>query len=220
MPIIRSNTAPAGGLAPFLKMLAEEGRATVAPGPVDDDHTESLAELTRIDRLAREALALDVPRMSPDVALWAARLFYHLCQFAVYRDLGPEQIAAALVVPAPERLSPAAAWSADLTLRHLPKLHQLARHLCEADPLLEALREVGMNWPLSSVGLPGLNSANLHHDWLEHPALLRLYVDRITAAKDTSRLAETRVARQLQIDLGIHQELAPEIAATLALPQS
>src|SRR6185503_2575435 len=49
-------------------------------------------------------------------------------------------------------------WSADLTLRHLPKLFQLARHLSNADPLLQQMKQIAAAWPLSSVGVAGLEA--------------------------------------------------------------
>jgi MoxR-vWA-beta-propeller ternary system domain bpX4 len=201
-------------LAQFLKALAEEGQAPVWPKPLPDDSATALDALQQVELIAREDLALESPTFSPEAALWAARLFYQLCQFTVCRDLGAELVAAACEQACPAARSPATDWSADLTFRHLPRLYQLARHLSEADPLVEYLKRIASEWPLSSVGIPGLDDLSLE-SFLEHPALRRLYADRIVAAEDASRLRDPRVEDLLRADLGIHRQLAPALAARL-----
>jgi hypothetical protein len=144
----------------------------------------------------------------------------------------------------------------DLTLRHLPKLFQWARHLSNADPLVEQIKKIAVAWPLSSAGTPGLAtpesregfgarekiassplpsppregrektqwpnlSAALKLDsFLGDPALRRLYADRVLACGDTSRLGDARLDDLLRGDLGIHRDLAPEIAGKLLATQS
>jgi hypothetical protein len=204
----------AATLAVFLKTLAEEGRAAVSPGPLSHDSEEAIAVLRQVDELSRNGLALDVPPFSAATALWAAQLFYHLCQFTVCRDISEAGVKAACAIPCPEPRGPSADWSADLTLRHLPKLFQLARHLSHADPLVGQMKQIATAWPLSSVGMPGLEKPD-PGPFIEHPGLRRLYADRIFAAGDTSRLGDPRIDSQLRSDLGEHRDLAPAIAAKL-----
>jgi hypothetical protein len=211
---------PAGavsGLASFLKSLAEEGRPRVSPSPLGAEPDDALVVLRQMDELARNELALDAPPFAAVPALWAARLFYHLCQFTVCRDIGEDRIAEVCTVALPGPRGPESDWTADLTLRHLPKLFQLARHLSNADPLLQQMKQIAAAWPLSSVGMPGLAELRLDSFW-GHPALRRLYADRIFASGDASRLGEPRVDDGLRADLGIHRELAPAIAARLFQP--
>lgn len=196
----------------FLKSLIEEGRALVGPGPLAADNGDGLAALTQLNELAGAELGLAPPPFSSNAALWAARLVYHLCQFTVCRDIDAEQIDAICTAPCPEKHSPETDWSADLTLRHLPKLFQLARHLSQADPLVQNLKQIAAAWPLSSVGIPGLENLPIE-SFIEHPALRRLYADRIVAAEDVSRLNDPRVESWLRADLGIHHELAPAFAS-------
>ncbi len=60
------------------------------------------------------------------------------------------------------------------------------------DPLLDALKRLGREWPLSSVGMTGLEvSAELEFQAV--PFLLALYVDRILSLDDPSRLVGTVV---------------------------
>ena len=212
------NSDATGGsdseLALFLKLLAEEGRAVVSPIPLAENSEDALTALRQLDEFARNELALETPELSAEAALWAARLSYHLCQFTVCRDIGAEQVKAALSVPCSQTRCPETDWSVDLTLRHLPKLFQLARHLSQADPLVQNMKQIAAAWPLSSVGIPGLENLQLE-SFIEHPVLRRLYADRIVAAEDTSRLNDSRVESLLCIDLGIHHELAPVLAAKL-----
>jgi len=201
-------------LALFLKALAEDGRAIVASSPLADETTEALAMLRQMDDYARQELALDAPVFSPPAALWAARLLYQLCRFTVCRDIGEEQIVAACCVPCTEPRGPEADWSADLTLRHLPRLFGFARHLSHADPLVQQIKRIAAAWPLSSVGVPGLSDLNLD-SFIHHSALRRLFADRILAAGDTTRLGDARVDEFLRADLGLHHELAPAMAIRL-----
>lgn len=201
-------------LALFLKALAEEGRAVVSRTPLANPSPDAVEVLRQLDCIAREELGAELPEFSPEGALWAARLCYHLCQFTVCRDIGAERIEAVCREACPVARSPETDWSADLTLRHLPKLFQLARHLSEGDPLVQHLKQIASAWPLSSVGIAGLENLSLE-SFVEHPALRRLYVDRIVAVEDISRLNDSRVADLLRADLGMHHELAPTIASKL-----
>ena len=170
--------------------------------------------LRQIDEHSRNGLTLDLPPFSAATALWAAQLFYQLCQFTVCRDIGEAGIKAACGISCPEPRGPAVDWSADLTLRHLPKLFQLARHLSHVDPLIGQMKQIAAEWPLSSVGIPGLENLN-PGSFIDHPGLRRLYADRIFTTEDASRLGDLRIDSQLRSDLGEHRDLAPAIAAKL-----
>jgi hypothetical protein len=182
--------------------------------PPNTADRDALAILQQMDASSREELALDLPEFSADAALWAARLFHQLCRFVVCRDISEAEIFEACARPCPTPRGPAADWAADLTLRHLPKLAQLARQLSNADPLIDQMKRIATAWPLSSVGIAGLEALSLD-TFIDHTALRRLYADRILATGDISRLGDTRVDDLLRADLGIHRELAPHIAGKL-----
>jgi len=206
--------ADAPGLDQFVKSLAEEGRAIVAASPLVEDTASVLAALRQVDEFARAELGIEAPAFSPEAALWGARMTYYLCQFVVCRDIGEEQIKAVCGVPCPEKRGPEADWSADLMLRHLPRLFQLARHLSNADPLVQQMRSIATAWPLSSVGVGGLEPVKLD-SFVGHPALRRLYADRVISQADTSRLGDGRMDDLLRADFGLHRELAPAFAEKL-----
>jgi len=209
-----TTTNPDSELALFLKCLAEEGRAVVSPQPLADDVDRALSVLRQMDTLARDEFVLDLPEFSAAAAVWAARLFYNLCQFTVCRDIGEEHIVAACRVPCPSSRGPETDWSVDLVLRHLPQLFQLARHLSNADPLVHQMRKIATTWPLSSVGIADLENLQLD-SFIGHSGLRRLYADRIILDGDTCRLGHARVDEMLRGDFGLHRELAPTLAAKL-----
>jgi hypothetical protein len=198
----------------FLKSLAREGRARVSAQPLADEPEEVTSLLNQLDEQARNEQALDIPHLSAVAALWAARLFYSLCQFTVCRDIGEERIVAVCSAACPEPRRPETDWSADLVLRHLPKLFELARHLSNGDPLVRRMKRVAADWPLSSVGIPGLENLQLG-SFIGHAGLRRIYADRIIAAGDSTRLGDPQVDDLLRADLGLHRELAPALANKL-----
>ena len=204
------------GLALFIRTLAAEGRAVVfGPLPAaSNDDPDALAALRELEARARLELSGEPPPFSGPAALWAACVFYQACRCSVCRELGPDEVRAALDLPCPVPRGPESDWSADLMFRHLPFVFRLARHLSNADPFLDELRRLASDWPLSTVGFSGLTAPRLE-SFLEHPVLRRLYADRIVAAEDSSRLEDVRVAELLRADLGFHRELAPRLAARL-----
>jgi hypothetical protein len=201
-------------LALFIQSLANEGRAAVSAQPSGIDDADAAPLLQRLDEFARDEIVLELPAFSPNAALWAARLVHQLCRFAVCRDIPQEQINAICGTVCPEPRGPETDWSVDLTLRHLPKLFQFARHLSNADPLVGQMKQIAVDWPLSSVGVNGLENLRID-SFVGHPALRRLYADRIVATSDTSRLGDPRLDDLLRADLCVHRELAPAIAASV-----
>ena len=213
------NTGPTlseGGpsLASFIKALTNDGRIVVSAEPIGSPDEAALAALVELEDRAESELAGEAPDFSSETGLWAASLLYQICQFIVCREIGEAQMAAAFAGKYPNARGPVVDWSADLVFRHLPSLFRLSQQLSNGDPLIEELKRLAAAWPLSSVGIPGLAELNLD-TFVEHPALARLYADRIVAAADVSRLGDPRVDELLRTDIGIHQELAPEIASRL-----
>lgn len=210
------NTGPtlseAGpSIASFVNALAYDGRIVVCAEPVAAADDAALAALLDLNRRAEFELAGEGPGFSSEVALWAANLLYQICQFIVCREIGEAQMAAAFAKGCPAARGPEVDWSADLLFRHLPPLFRLAQQLINGDPLIQELKKLAVTWPLSSVGIPDLGELNLD-TFINHAALARLYADRIVGAADTSRLGDARVDELLRADIGIHHDLAPEIA--------
>lgn len=208
--------APRSDLARFLVSLADQGHAVVGATPPEFDAAEAVPVLRIIAARASDAMSLPPPPLDPDAAVWAAHRLYLLAQAVAVPDLDAAPVVAACHEPCPSPRSPATDWSVDLTFRHLPALIRLARLRSLADPILLPMLELARDWPLSSVGsteIPGSLDS-----FVGHPALLRLYADRVLAEGDPSRLGDSRVASRLQADLGLHTELAPRFASRLFDP--
>lgn len=205
------------GLPEFLQALFEHGRVRV--GSPDDaistsDGASAAAILAERHAAERVEFPGEIPPLDLAASRWAAEQFYRACQFAVYRDADADKIAAMLSSPCP--MAPAASRhvSVDLTFCFLPDLHRLASAASKDDPLCERLRGWAAEWPLSSVGMPNVNPADLG-DVLQHAGLRRRYVDRIIARRDRSRLNEPRVREAVEAALGAYGELAAELAGEL-----
>ncbi|HUY90017.1 MAG TPA: hypothetical protein VMV10_14875 [Pirellulales bacterium] len=205
------------GLPDFLQALFEHGRVRVAA----PDHAVSTSDWSHADAVLAERHAGDraefpgvIPPLDRAVAHWAAEQFYRACQFAVYRDAGADRIAATLNAPCPQAPAASRHVSVDLTFRFLPDLHRLASAASQDDPLCQRLRGWAADWPLSSVGMANVNPADIG-DVLEHAGLRGLYVDRIIARRDRSRLSDPRLKEAVQAALGAFSELAADLADAL-----
>lgn len=213
MHALESNeVGAASALATFLRGLGTDGKAVVSVEDLTPREPGAMEALESLDASARLELGPPAPDLDRSTALWAARLCYRICQLILCRDLGEEVIERSLTVPAPSQRSASTDWSADLTLRHLPRLARMASSVSTGDPLLQHLKRLAAEWPLSSVGIPGILGPWKLDAIAGHQGLWRLYIDRVTASTDTSRATEPRVAAQLRMDAGAHPELLPAFA--------
>ena len=205
----------------FVDALLETGRVCVpASRAAPADLAAAVAEL---DRAVRPELAFDgPPPVDEPVAAWALTILYRGCQSLVYRDINADAVRDALSQPCPvknKKLSPAVCYSADLAFRYLPDLLSLARGVAADDPLVIGLTELARQWPLSSVGVKGLEMVDVS-PFVKHPALLQLYVDRIIERADGSRITDPRVAETVRAALGGFPGLAPELATALTVQEA
>src|SRR5262245_9759151 len=121
-------------LAQFLELLMTDGRAIVSPIPLEPLSSEeaetdpALPFLQQIAARCSAELPGERPAFSEPVAVWAARLFYHICQFIVCREIGEPEIRAVFARPCPAPRGPGTDWSADLLFRNLPMLFRSAKH--------------------------------------------------------------------------------------------
>jgi hypothetical protein len=212
----------------FLEALSAHGSPAVGLLPPTPEDPHALQQLREIADRAAQDLGLPPPALCLPAAEWAARLFYQLCQFVTVHDLDAARIRAIVDVPCPAPRDAATDWAADLSLRHLPRLLEIARHVRFADPLVTHLIRIAREWPLSSVGVPNLapdpasptpgsSPAFPIDSFIQHPSLRRLYADRILATSDGSRLGDARIDDLIRADLGLHPGLAPRIASLLAI---
>ena len=206
-------------LASFLRSLFEDGRVRVpalVPLP-ESDLAAAERELTNFERLHRLEMPGQPPALDLVAARWAAVVFFRACQFTVYRDLHVSEMGRELGQCCPHQRSPVVDYSVDVVYRFLPGLLTLARSASENDPLVGYLRGWARDWPLSSVGIADLGAFDVS-SFVHHPALRALYVDRIIAAGDASRLSEERVRQAVESAVGLHRVLAGNLPLNRETP--
>ncbi len=205
-------------LGDFLGRLSHEGVAMVMPEP-ELSGPGKWEEIVRDwDRRQRLELAVSAPDLSLPAAQWAAMRLYRGCQAVVCRDVPPEELHAWLAEPCPVARSAETDYSVDLLFRFLPDLVALARRLSQNDPLVRELLALAQAWPLSSVGIETVGAIQLG-EFFAHPGLRQLYVDRIVATEDLTRLQDEAVRQAVKTALGAYPEMAPRIAAALKSTQ-
>jgi hypothetical protein len=204
-------------VAQFLSDLFETGRVSVfidLPAELEQDVNEVLVSA---EKIANGSLAGESPGFDLPCARWAAQMFYGACHFLVCRDVNAETIQAFFKESCPQPHCPQTDYSVDLVFRYLPDLVGLTRTLATGDPLLQELLKLAKDWPLSSVGINGIDDIGLC-GLLEHPAVRQLYVDRVIARGDTSRLGDPQVEFAVKEALGDYADLSLPIAKHLHLP--
>ena len=196
----------------FVRSLAETGRIRVPP---DEALPPDIGDAVReMDAAARQEMAFDPPALDPPSAMWALTVLYRACQALVFREIDAASVERGLAAPCPQPPSPLVCYSADLSLRYVPDLLSLARGIAPDDPLVAGLTALARAWPLSSVGVPGLDDVDASA-FVDHPSLRQLYVDRIIERGDVSRLKHPAVRAAVGEALGAYPDLAPRIATAL-----
>ncbi len=203
-------------LAEFLHAFYETGEILfTSEDPLTlepTDEADAIQQFIAMDERRRFEMAHEPPPFRSEPGLWAARLTYRICQCLVYRQIPAERIQADLREPCPGEPGPAQTYSVDLTFCRLPELLQRSASIASADPLLIALQRLAWDWPLSSVGIPvevidGGPEPDLSAI-LKQPSLFQLYLDRIFAKQDRSRLYHPQVAAAAAEAVGLYPELA------------
>lgn len=209
-PLPATPCPPHVSLPQFLDALFESGQVTVGPLAAALDREEAQAACRLLEQCERDVRADhpgDPPSFHAAAALWGAERFYRAAQLTVFRDAGADVVEAAFADAPPQTPAAEQHYAMDLTWRYLPDLLRLARTASQADPLVGALERFAAQWPLSSVGLPGVTPVSLE-GVVDHPSLWQAYLDRIVARKDASRLEDPRVKQALREGLGLHAQLA------------
>ncbi len=201
-------------LANFLKGLFLNGNPVVNPGP---EVPAACIDCTSLLREAYERDAWHFPGPQPsfriDVAERMAIWLYTAAMVYADRSMTPELSMQLLRQTEMDEANGAAHYSADLVLRHLPALHELATGLAEGDPVLVSLREMAWRWPLSSVGIQ--KPAELGEPDLtalqSHPGLWRLFLDRVISVADSDSLRDRSTRSASRNSLGLHPDLAIQL---------
>lgn len=196
----------------FLHSLRGSGEIVVTSEPPPPENEVTAAALREHEAILRRELPPSPPPLDIGAAYWGATKLYRACQLLAIREAPAELVHEALTERYDSGSGPAVDYAVDLTFQYLPSLFRLAERVAAADPLLDDLKRLGADWPLSSVGMPDVAPARTEHAFLDHPCLRRLYVDRILATKDASRLSDETTRASVRAALGAYPELAPELA--------
>ncbi|MEM7383342.1 MAG: hypothetical protein AAF514_00225 [Verrucomicrobiota bacterium] len=198
-------------LSTFLTDLFESGKVAVPLGGFENplDPTDAHALLQTEEARERLRAPHNAPDYQPEAALTGATILFRACQALVDRDLSPTLLEDVLTIPdLPSDHE--TIYSLDLTLRFLPDLFELARARSPEDPLVRQLSEMAEKWPLSSVGIPDLETDSEAVDHLlGHPSLRQTYIDRVFKRTDISRLNHPGVREGVATAIGAFPELAP-----------
>jgi hypothetical protein len=195
-------------LTNFIAGLINDGKVKVVPQMLtftaEDLHLASVHL-----RQYYEDDAQEMPAAAPDFNLaaagWAAAYLYRAVQFILLRELD-ETIMQQSLLPYSGEYSPAAIYSADLTLRYLPDLFDLAKGLSPHDPLVKQMQETALAWPFSAAGIPLETDADIS-TIMSHPSLKQAYIDRIIYAKDLRKCRHPECHPLVQEALGSYSDV-------------
>ena len=206
----------------FLQQLFDHGRVTVsATGDIAVEDPQLPELLQQYDQAWRQQLPRDLPPLDLTSALFGAMAIYRSAQVLVFRDTPVEGLQRALV--GPSEFGAREQFSADLCLRFLPDLVRLARARSHDDPLVRCLLELGSRWPLSSVGIAGVELREVGNNRVaaltEQPTVWLLYVDRVLQTGDASRLADPRARTAARRAVGAFPQLAGKLSKSLDEPK-
>ena len=167
--------------------------------------------ILEVEPQIREHRPLTPPGVDRSALKGAIRHFHGAAQLAVFRQLGPEEVAKRLGDDfVGESDAAGAMYSVDLVFRFLPDLVRIVKGMNPEDPLLAQLRKWVERWPLSSVGIPGLAVSGLE-PLLANRCLSMMYVDRIIEADAVDRLHYPRVQELVRGAIGAYPELSPKL---------
>ncbi len=206
----------------WLAALVDSGHVHVPlPAAVLPDELRAVRQMiVQMEQVWRLDMPLEPPDLDLDAATWAAGMLYRACQFFVFREIGEDAVRKTLEEKCPSlkggtTASPEIVYSVDLLFRFLPDLIALARGIAQNDPLVVGLMDLARDWPMSSVGVRGLLELDIE-GIVEHPALRRMYADRIIERADVSRLSNDDAVEAVREALGDHPGLAPALVSALS----
>ncbi|TWT33927.1 hypothetical protein KOR34_37630 [Posidoniimonas corsicana] len=207
---------PASPLSTFVSALLDGDPLRVdQPAPLSDsDIDEAARVVVQFEQGYRLETPGNAPRIDEPAVRWSAAAFYLACSLALHRDFTADALEGELPSE-PDRSEPSHHYSVDLVFRFLPALVKLANSAASDDPLVGQLMRWAREWPLSSVGVPGVGEVD-SRVVLGCPALASVYVDRVLATADVDRLREDPVRDAVAAALGDHLELCPKVASNLS----
>jgi hypothetical protein len=199
----------------FLETLLQTGQPTLNPGEskpnewIDRQLSTTPPKVTeKLRNLHTEqSLTFPGPPLAFDegAAWFGFRTLFILVSATGFRELEFMEIEAWLKRVSLPLETPSAHFSSDLCLQHLPAIRELIIRIADGDPLLQLVDILGLQTPLSSVGLtlkesPNLNVIN------QHPGLAQFHAERVVRLSDRTRAAAPLVSKIIQAMAGAHRD--------------
>lgn len=211
-------------LSHFIEQLSDTGQVRFESSSLPTDFAECSSQteavLRELHRQEKANASFEAPDLLLSSAHQGAALLYRLGQFLVFREISAESVTNEI-----QKLSSSIAddsdsaiWSLDLCLRQLPVIYRLAANASTDDPFVSGIVTVAARFPLSSVGIPLLETPSQKHvsKIHQHPTLSSLYIDRIIATASIDRLGDAITNRKVREALGHFSNLEPKLAYALA----
>lgn len=213
-------------LQQFVRVLLESGNCRVPYGDFCKCDSMQLAEtqdlVGQLEPDYRLSLPAKFPAFSVKNATAAAVFLYYVSQFVLKRELDDACTNQILDDTTSDFFavsdSESSIYSIDFVLRFLPDLYVITKKKSDADVLLNYLVKVACRWPLSSVGMGALASGeDFLNRWYgleeikKSSFLSRMYIDRIVAKQDITRIEVPWVKELLIAEMGIHIGLAGQV---------
>jgi hypothetical protein len=157
------------------------------------------------------SLPFQPPPFDGAAALWGAQTIYVACQLMLYRENKASDIETLLPIYKNE-ITPAAIFSADLTLRFLPSLIRHLNLIDPDDPLINNLENHLITWHYSGINYPlpieKLEMKNIVHN----NCLFQSYIDRVIESKRIPLANHPELQEGIHASLGIyHHEFWNEL---------
>ena len=190
-------------LASFIKELLNDGQVTLGTqlllaGDTPDQEAIELLKNLYLEEVLH--VPFKAPAFDPEAAVWGAKYLFVTTQITVFRDITEEAVKARLL-PYSGSIDAASIFSADLMLRYLPDLLQLAKGLAPDDVLVQCLQQTLLAWPFSSVGTGIAGEIDIR-PILSHTSLKYAYRNKIIRHQDKSRIHHPLVQELIREALG------------------
>lgn len=196
-------------VARVITQLFEDGRLILESDQPPSEKELLAAEdvVCDFERTFRETFAPEPPIADHAVIRWSLERFYWAAQRIAYQHLDQTWNEKDSSPPA---MTPESCYSVDIVFRFLPDLVRLSRSSETNSQLTETLQRWARDWPFSSVGIALSEEVNID-GFLSHPSLRMMYIDRVIATGDASRLDNELVLESVKAAIGANPQLAPTL---------
>ncbi|WP_153796016.1 hypothetical protein [Foetidibacter luteolus] len=189
----------------FISTLLSEGKVTIEGSLYqfeEEDVQQALILLRRYHQEDSLEMPYTAPGFSEEAAIWAAKFFYQAIQLTVIRET-EDAVIQQMLTNFEGPVTPEVIYSADLVLRYLPALFNLAKGLAPADILVKELTRIAGLWPFSSPGIQ-VKQATDYTTVFANPSLKQAFTDSIIRLGDLEKASDPVIRNSIIEALGQH----------------